>query len=151
MCSFIYPNSLLIGSHIREIRESLDLSALELSLQAGLDRTYLYAVERGKNNISVSLLSKICKVFGISLSTFFRDIESPQPACRPDTCVLIKHLPGLNHLIESAYDAGPRSQTNAESVLLSLQKRYTGAHTGTAAPNHMRPLPRDPRRTRFQI
>lgn len=65
---------IIIGSRIREFRQSSDLSQEKLALKAGIDRTYLAGVENGKRNISVVNLDKIIKALDINYETFFKGL-----------------------------------------------------------------------------
>lgn len=57
-----------VGANIRKIRQELDISQEELAIRAGLDRTYIGAVERGERNISILNLAKIAKALGYDTS-----------------------------------------------------------------------------------
>ena len=57
-----------VGSNIRRIRLEFDISQEELAIRAGLDRTYIGAVERGERNISLLNFAKIAKALGFSPS-----------------------------------------------------------------------------------
>jgi methanogenic corrinoid protein MtbC1/DNA-binding XRE family transcriptional regulator len=50
-----------LGERIREARKAKGLSQQELSATAGLDRTYLSAVERGRQNLTIGALLRIAK------------------------------------------------------------------------------------------
>jgi transcriptional regulator, XRE family len=65
---------IIIGSRIREFRQSSDLSQEKLALKAGIDRTYLAGVENGKRNISVVNLDKIIKALDINYEIFFKGL-----------------------------------------------------------------------------
>lgn len=65
---------IIIGSRIREFRQSSDLSQEKLALKAGIDRTYLAGVENGKRNISVVNLDKIIKALDTNYETFFKGL-----------------------------------------------------------------------------
>ena len=57
-----------VGANIRKIRQELDISQEELAIRAGLDRTYIGAVERGERNILILNLAKIAKALGYDTS-----------------------------------------------------------------------------------
>ena len=65
---------IIIGSRIREFRQSSDLSQEKLALKAGIDRTYIAGVENGKRNISVVNLDKIIKALDTNYETFFKGL-----------------------------------------------------------------------------
>ena len=54
-----------IGKNIRHYRNALNISQEKLAEKAGLHRTYIGAVERGKKNISANNIAKIAKVLGV--------------------------------------------------------------------------------------
>lgn len=64
----------LVGEQIRQLRLERDLSQEKLALKAGLDRTYIASVERGRRNITLVSLEKILKALDISFSEFFEKI-----------------------------------------------------------------------------
>lgn len=60
-----------VGNRIRELRNDRGISQETLAHEAGLDRTYITSVERGKRNISVINLEKIANALNVNLSEFF--------------------------------------------------------------------------------
>lgn len=62
-----------IGKRIRNIRKENLISQEKLASKAGLDRTYIGAIERGQRNVSILSLEKIAKALGTSISNFFKD------------------------------------------------------------------------------
>ena len=60
-----------IGLRVKELRKYRNLSQLEASLNANLNRTYWTDLECGRINISIINLKKICDSFNISLKDFF--------------------------------------------------------------------------------
>lgn len=60
-----------VGNRIKECRNNMEISQESLAHEAGLDRTYITSVERGKRNISIVNLEKITKALNIKLSEFF--------------------------------------------------------------------------------
>ncbi len=60
-----------VGNRIRALRNSRGISQEMLAHEAGLDRTYITSVERGKRNISIVNLKKISDALHITLSDFF--------------------------------------------------------------------------------
>lgn len=65
---FVNMNSLTkIGLNICTRRKELGYSQEKLALEAGLDRTYIPKVEKGKINITIHSLEKIAKALGVKL------------------------------------------------------------------------------------
>ncbi len=60
-----------VGVRIKELRTSLKITQEELAFEANLDRTYICSVEKGKRNISIVNLSKICSALNINIPEFF--------------------------------------------------------------------------------
>lgn len=50
---------------MRSLREGKKISQEKLAEQAGLDRTYISSVERGKRNISLVNIELIAKALGV--------------------------------------------------------------------------------------
>ena len=62
---------ILLGKRVKELRNKLSISQEELADLAGLDRTYITSVERGKRNISIINVEKLANSLQVSLSEFF--------------------------------------------------------------------------------
>ena len=59
------------GQKVRDLRKKLGLSQEELGFKAGIHRTYIGAVERGEQNISLDNIGKLAKTLKIKLENFF--------------------------------------------------------------------------------
>lgn len=59
------------GEKVREMRKKLSLSQEELGFKAGIHRTYIGAVERGDQNVSLDNIGKLAKTLKIKLSELF--------------------------------------------------------------------------------
>jgi transcriptional regulator with XRE-family HTH domain len=51
----------VVAETVRRARKGAGLSQEELALEAGVDRTYVSQVERGKRNVTIVLLARIAK------------------------------------------------------------------------------------------
>ena len=49
----------VVADSVRRARKAAGLSQEDLALEAGLDRTYISQVERGKRNVTVIVLARI--------------------------------------------------------------------------------------------
>jgi len=56
---------LRFGRHVKSIRQQKNLSQEQLALVAGLDRTYISGIERGRRNVSLINLFKIANSLNI--------------------------------------------------------------------------------------
>lgn len=59
------------GEKVREMRKILGLSQEELGFKANIHRTYIGAVERGEQNVSLDNIGKLAKTLRIKLSELF--------------------------------------------------------------------------------
>ena len=60
-----------LGKTVRELRLARELSQEELAFRAGVHRTYLGGIERGKRNPSLRNIAAIAKALGVPLSQLF--------------------------------------------------------------------------------
>ena len=60
-----------VGPAIRRHRELLRLSQEELAERAGLDRSYVGGIERGRRNPSLKNLQKLADALGADLDVLF--------------------------------------------------------------------------------
>lgn len=59
------------GKRLREVRLEKAISQERLGDLAGLDRTYVSGVERGKHNVSLINIAKLAKALGVPIGTLF--------------------------------------------------------------------------------
>jgi len=64
-----------VGDRIMMLRKARKLSQTELAESAGKDRQYLYKIEKGRVNPSITTLAIIAKALEVSLSELFEDIR----------------------------------------------------------------------------
>lgn len=67
-----------LGSRIRDARKMNGISQEELAFEAGLDRTYVSAVERGRRNIAVINLAKIARALGVTCADLLQGLSLPE-------------------------------------------------------------------------
>ena len=60
-----------VGDAVRKHRELIRLSQDELADRAGLDRTYISGIERGRRNPTVRVLQRISDALGVDLDVLF--------------------------------------------------------------------------------
>jgi transcriptional regulator with XRE-family HTH domain len=68
----------LIGSRLRELRESKGLSLREAASRAGLSRTFVAVVERGESEIAVSRLIRLADIYGAGVSDLLESVRNTQ-------------------------------------------------------------------------
>ena len=62
------------GEKLRDIRLDLGYSQEELSFKAGLHRTYISSVERGKRNISLTNIKKLADALGLKMKDLMPEL-----------------------------------------------------------------------------
>ncbi|MCA8938226.1 MAG: cobalamin-dependent protein [Planctomycetes bacterium] len=62
-----------IGARITTLRKDKRWSQQELADSAGLDRSYVSSLERGKQNVSLSALKRVADALGVSLDGLIRE------------------------------------------------------------------------------
>ncbi|MBL7813251.1 MAG: helix-turn-helix transcriptional regulator [Bacteroidetes bacterium] len=67
--------NLLIGQNISRIRREKGLSQEKLAGEAGIDRTYMTSIEKGKRSISVAVALKIANALNVSIMELISNHE----------------------------------------------------------------------------
>lgn len=68
-----------IGSQIRSLRISMDISEEVLADRIGVTFRQMRRYERGTSRVSIMQLTEIAGVLGVSVSTFFNTITKSEP------------------------------------------------------------------------
>lgn len=63
-----------LGKNIRNLRHEKGWSQEELADKVGLHRTYIGAIERGEQNVTIDTIAKFAKQLGISLQELFKGL-----------------------------------------------------------------------------
>jgi transcriptional regulator with XRE-family HTH domain len=53
------------GARLRELRKARKMSQEDVAFAAGLDRSYVSGIERGKNNLSLVNIHRIADALGV--------------------------------------------------------------------------------------
>jgi len=61
-----------LGVNIKNLRTLQNISQEKLALKAGIDRTYLPSIEKGKRNVSVEVLEKLALALNIDIIELFK-------------------------------------------------------------------------------
>jgi transcriptional regulator with XRE-family HTH domain len=51
----------VLAENVKAARKALDLSQEALALEAGIDRTYVSGIERGRRNPSLTMIAKLAE------------------------------------------------------------------------------------------
>jgi len=62
------------GKQIRNLRRDRGWSQEDLADNSGVHRTYIGAIERGEQNVSIDNIIKLAKALGISLEQLFKGL-----------------------------------------------------------------------------
>ena len=68
-----------LGSKVRALREEKGYSQEVFASIADLDRTYIADIEGGKRNVSLEVIWKLAKAFGISVSNLLEGVDHYEP------------------------------------------------------------------------
>jgi len=62
------------GKQVRSLRRERGWSQEDLADNSGVHRTYIGAIERGEQNVSIDNIIKLAKALGISLEQLFKGL-----------------------------------------------------------------------------
>ncbi len=65
----------LIGTRVKMLRITKNISQTELAKQIGVTQTHLSNIENGRAGLTISNLIKLHEALGCTISSFFVDIE----------------------------------------------------------------------------
>lgn len=65
MSSFIVTDPLSLGAALRKTRKALKITQEDLSLQTGISRTTIRAIEQGKETAQIGLVLQLCRDLGL--------------------------------------------------------------------------------------
>jgi len=65
----------MFGKVVRQYREKLGLSQEDFADVAGIHRTYVSLIERGKVQVSIGIAHKLAVALGVPLSRMWRELE----------------------------------------------------------------------------
>ena len=66
---------ILFGRIVRRYREKVGLSQEDFADVAGIHRTYVSSIERGKVQVSIGVAQKLSAALGVPLSRLWKDLE----------------------------------------------------------------------------
>lgn len=68
-------NFIQVGRLIKNLRKENNLTMIDFAKRIDISQPSLSRIESGNQEVTFSLLEKICREFNISLSQFFRKLE----------------------------------------------------------------------------
>lgn len=69
----------LFGERVREFRSRLGISQEELGDRAGLDRTYVSSIERGRRNVALENICRLATALEVDPGHLISGFPSPGP------------------------------------------------------------------------
>ncbi|HET8607499.1 MAG TPA: helix-turn-helix transcriptional regulator [Gaiellaceae bacterium] len=69
------PIGAVFGVVLREKREAAGISQEQLADRAGLHRTYVSLIERGKRTASIEVVRKVAKALNVSMASLIDETE----------------------------------------------------------------------------
>ncbi|MDW9957974.1 helix-turn-helix domain-containing protein [Sinorhizobium meliloti] len=72
----------LIGWNLRKMRVERGMSQELLALEAAIDRSYVGRIERGEENVTISVLEALSRALNVKVGAFFQEAgpDEPRPA-----------------------------------------------------------------------
>lgn len=67
-----------IGARLKIIRVEKEMNQGEVARQLGISQTHLSNIESGKNNLSLTNLLKMRKIYGCSMKEIFIDLDQKE-------------------------------------------------------------------------
>jgi len=80
---------LVIGTKIKSLRLTSDLTQEELANRAGLSKGFISQLENDQTSVQIDTLADILEALGITLPEFFTDNGEPRGVYRPSERVLV--------------------------------------------------------------
>lgn len=68
-----------LGQRLRDRRKARGWTQEELATHAGIDRSYIGGVERGRRNLTFTVLCQIALALGSDVADLTSDIPAPKP------------------------------------------------------------------------
>lgn len=115
------------GKRIKELRLERAMSQEKLALNAGITPAYLGLVERGKRNVTVAIVERLCVAMNISLAEFFAEDRCGQMCEDPTGIQIMCELSALTEEEKVAV---------LSIVRASLSLRQVGIHMFEEKENH---------------
>lgn len=63
-----------LGKRVAELRRKRGFSQEAFAHECGFHRSYMGAVERGEKNLTIAMIEKIAKAFGITFAELFKGV-----------------------------------------------------------------------------
>ncbi len=74
----------MFAQNLRALRQAKGLSQEELAHQAGIDRTYVSALERNVYNASIDVVDRLAQVLGVDAAELLKRASAEMKESKPD-------------------------------------------------------------------
>lgn len=105
----------IIGRHLRDARERLELSQQEVANRAQMSVAYYGKIERGDIRPNLDRLSRVCDVLGLPISDVFK-------GARIETAELTNGEPEDDEFIEFYREIAGRTSKNKRQLMMQVSK-----------------------------
>ncbi len=120
------PVLVALGIRVRELRKSSGLSLREFAASAGMSHPYVVTIEAGGANVSISVLAKIAKVLGVSITSFFEEKNPTGSAFDPVLSKIAAELRQVRQELQSRGDTIGAILDDLESRLEKVNDKPSG-------------------------
>jgi len=93
--------SAILGAHIAKTRKSLGFTQKELADRLGVSQQAVFAYEIGDRRVSVLVLDKLARIFGVTIEALIRLSSSPPVRKRRLSPKAMRHAERLQALSKS--------------------------------------------------
>ncbi|MET0534561.1 MAG: helix-turn-helix transcriptional regulator [Steroidobacter sp.] len=87
-----------LGTHISELRKERGMTQAELARTLGVSQQTVFAYELGDRRVSVLMLVKLAKVFGVSVESLMGMTKAQRPAKRRLSPAGVRHAERFHQL-----------------------------------------------------
>lgn len=112
-----------IGARIRQIRSAVGVTQKDLGDRAGVSPAYIYLVENGGQNLTITVLARLARALGISIEEILAETTSGVAPTR-DSLVNLGRV--LEKLRESLDEIRTQDEVFLEKILGMLTARKDG-------------------------
>jgi len=125
----------IVGKHVRQLRNQLDLSLRELASRAGFSPSLLSQLENGLVSPSIHSMEKIAAVLGVTLGAFFAGVDKGEGP-------LVTRVNDRGHLT-SAWSKAEIETLSTTSSPQPFEPLLITLHPGGQSSKHPVPHPKD--------
>lgn len=111
-----------IGARVRDLRNAAGLTQKQVADAAGLTQAYIYLVEGGAQNITVTVLSRLAISLGTSIGSFFPEVQHGPPS-EESLMRLANVIDKLTEAVEGRRERDTQIVREMEELSASVRQR----------------------------